>query len=349
MSDLLQEIEKLKHQLYEKNQLITHLKKEVRSLLSKSHQKKTVSAELKKYFSPSQAKQILQRKRVRWEEEDIVKGLLLCSVSKRCYTLIRRKNLFPVPAISTLRKWVSNFSCLPGVLTDVLSVLRQQMDGQSNANYKLGVLLFDEMEIKRKFEYFQKKDCVFAAYKKVQVAMIRGLCSDWKQPVFVNFDKPMVTDILTDILLAVESTGIEIWAMACDMESSNQALLNRLGINLTNTSFPNPADPTRRIFVFPDVPHLLKLLRNHLLDHGLELRGNVIIGKSDFAEILEADSAEFKINPRLTDLHISCIGSQRQRVRPAAQLLSHSSATAMRCLSPGKGVQADFVDLVNNW
>jgi hypothetical protein len=46
------------------------------------------------------------------------------------------------------------------------------MIGERNINLKLGVLLFDEMEIQRKYEYFQKNDSVFAAHKKVQVLML---------------------------------------------------------------------------------------------------------------------------------------------------------------------------------
>ena len=43
------------------------------------------------------------------------------------------------------------------------------------------------------------------------------------------------------------------------------------------------------------------------------------------------------------------IGSARQKVRPAAQLLSHTTATAMRCLFPDKQKKADWVQTVNDW
>jgi len=180
--------------------------------------------------------------------------------------------------------------------------------------------------------------------------MVRGLCSQWKQPVFYDFDTPMTEDILTNIIQNVESTGIEVWAMTSDSGSSNQGLWSRLGITKTNTSFPNPADPTRRIFVFADVPHLLKLIRNHILDYGIQIQvAGSVISQTDFWRILELDCGEFKINPKLTESHISCSGSQRQRVRLAAQLLSHSSATAIHCLNNDKTIQADFVDLINDW
>ena len=343
------EVAHLKQQLQQQNQTVKTLKKQLQISKSRKFEKDVLTKNLEKYFSSSQTKQILEQKRVCWSEDNIVKGLLLCSLSKRAYLFIRRKKMFPLPAISTLRKWVANFECLPGVLNDVLSILKKQMYAETKDNYKLGVLLFDEMEIRQKFEYFKKTDSVFPAHKKVQVALVRGLCCDWKQPVFFNFDSPMKEDLLEEIIQKVESTGIEIWAMTCDSGPSNQSLWNRLGINKENTNFVNPADPSRRIFVFADVPHLLKLFRNHIIDFGIQIDEKHVICQSDFWEILEANKGEFKTNPRLTDFHISCSGSQRQRVRPAAQLLSHSSATAIRLLNSAKTVQADFVDLINDW
>ena len=91
-------------------------------------------------------------------------------------------------------------------------------------------------------------------------------------------------------------------------------------------------------------------MRNHLLDQGIDIDGlGSIISAADFREILTRCLGELNIHPKLTEHHINCTGSQRQRVRLAAQLLSHTSATAMRCLSHGKAAQSNFVDLINDW
>ena len=347
---LLAKVDRLKKMVSHRDKIIWNLKREKKTWQSKMHRNNLVRSELTKYFTPNQTRQILTQKRVRWSEEDIVKGLMLCSLSKKSYQFIRRKKLFPVPSISALRKWVSNINCVPGILQDVLTILKKQIIAEANENYKLGVLVFDEIDLKKKYEYFKKQDCVFPAHKKAQVAMIRGLCSDWKQPVFFDFDTPMRTNLLFDIISKIEETGIEVWAMTSDGGTSNQALLKQLGITTEKTYFTNPADPTRNIYVFADIPHLLKLIRNHILDFGIQIDGeDIIINKNDFVDILDRDRGEFKIHPKLTEFHISCSGSQRQRVRPAAQLLSHTSAVALRSLSSHKNVQADFVELINNW
>ena len=160
--------------------------------------------------------------------------------------------------------------------------------------------------------------------------MVRGL---WKQPVYFDFDAAMTEETLRKIILSIESTGIEVWAITCDAGPTNQGLLNRLEISTAKTSLPNPSDPSREIFAFYDVPHLLKLLRNHILDSGIDVDGKgSIICLADFQSILNHNSAELKIHPKLSDHHINCVGNQQQRVRLAAQLLLHTSAKAIRCL-----------------
>lgn len=147
--------------------------------------------ELKRLFSPSQVKQILTKKRVLWSEDDIVSGLLLFSISRKAYQFIRKRKLLPLPAVTTLRRWIQKFKCSPGILTDVLAILKKQVSSESKENYKLAALCFDEIDISKKFKYFQAEDRIFPAHKKAQVAMLRGLCHDWKQPVYFEFDAPM--------------------------------------------------------------------------------------------------------------------------------------------------------------
>ena len=103
------EVAHLKQQLQQQNQTVKILKKQLQISKSRKFEKDVLTKNLEKYFSSSQTKQILEQKRVCWSEDDIVKGLLLCSLSKRAYLFIRRKKMFPLPAISTLRKWVANF------------------------------------------------------------------------------------------------------------------------------------------------------------------------------------------------------------------------------------------------
>ena len=72
---------------------------------------------------------------------------------------------------------------------------------------KFCVLNFDEMHIVSKLRYDSKLDEVLGPFKKVQVILIRGLVSPWKQPVYFNFDKQMNLDLLLFIIKKMVSIG----------------------------------------------------------------------------------------------------------------------------------------------
>ena len=58
-------------------------------------------------------------------------------------------------------------------------------------------------------------------------------------------------------------------AMVSDLGGGNKALYNKLKVDHNNTFFNNPVNNEKNV-VFADVPHLLKLIRNNFVDHGLE-------------------------------------------------------------------------------
>lgn len=79
-------------------------------------------------------------------------------------------------------------------------------------------------------------------------------------------------------------------------------------------------------FVFADVPHLLKLLRNHFLDDGFVLHDKPLT-KDIIQKFLQiAEKMEVKMGHKLTKHHLDVKGSQRQKVKTAAQLMSHTTS-----------------------
>lgn len=103
--------------------------------------------------------------------------------------------------------------------------------------------------------------------------------------------------------------------------------------------------------MFSDVPHLLKLLRNWFIDGGFKLQDETILNKFKIREIIETNP---EISPifKLSLHHITLTGSDRQNVRVASQLFSHSLATYLRKHFPyDPQVQklSKFIELVNKW
>ena len=103
---------------------LKRLKKELQ--LNKRREPKLVKEGVKKVllesFSPAQTRFIMGKlhKSNKWGRSDIITGLVLKSFSQRAYKFIREKRLFPLPSISTLREWIRNFDCKPGIQESAL-------------------------------------------------------------------------------------------------------------------------------------------------------------------------------------------------------------------------------------
>ena len=67
----------------------------------------------------------------------------------------------------------------------------------------------------------------------------------------------------------METEGFQVWAIVFDL--GNKTLMKQLKFKDGVYWFLNPYDNTRKIYLFPDACHMLKLLRNHCFDNGFEI------------------------------------------------------------------------------
>lgn len=130
--------------------------------------------------------------------------------------------------------------------------------------------------------------------------MVRKLISNWKQPIYYKFDKPMTTEILKRILSALYKANFIVVEICSDIGAGNVGLCFKLNVGYErNCAFNHPSDESLKIFVFADVPPLLKLIRNHLLDDGFII-DNCIINFDYFRAILNISSSELTLAHKLT-------------------------------------------------
>ncbi|KAF0302509.1 Transposable element P transposase [Amphibalanus amphitrite] len=200
-------------------------------------------------------------------------------------------------------------------------------------------ILFDEMAIDSRIVYDNSCDIVRGPHKQAQVVMVRSITSKWKQPIMLSFDTPVTPTILFDLVRALERLGYPVRAVVSDMGPKNMGLWKTLNIAADKeTGIQNPCHPERHIWFFADVPHVLKNIRNHVLDDGLYLPKEpgstekvIVLDKLILQELIKvASGSEFKMCFKLTDKHITAKHADRQNVRLAAQLLSNSTAAAIR-------------------
>lgn len=238
-----------------------------------------------------------------------------------------------------------------GLLEDVLRIMAA-MSKTFNIFQKLCVICFDEMKVRECLEYDPWADEVLGPYKKVQVMMIRGLCSPWKQPVYIQFDQRVTKDLLFQVLTRLEEIGLKVVCCTCDNGAENQSLWKSLNADYRNPIFFHPVTGYP-VVCLPDVPHVLKLIRNWLLDHGFVLADGSILDASHLFELHKATRTEISSCYALKEHHFTVKKSERQNVRLAAQLLSNTVGTALLHYDLKRKNAAkrlgEFIILVNNW
>jgi len=109
---------------------------------------KKIEEILRQSFTPGQMKMFMKpgAKKTHWTAEDICAAISLRSVSPKAYRYLRNVRKIPLPALSTLRKWVANFNLEEGILQDVLRIMHSKSQGMS-ALEKITVLCFDEISV----------------------------------------------------------------------------------------------------------------------------------------------------------------------------------------------------------
>lgn len=340
----------------QKNRIIS-LNKKINSLSQKfgEHTSQTHLLEeaLKSIFSETQLSLIKKkRKKVIWGTEDISKAFTIRYLSKRCYIYLRNKLHYPLPHVSTLVKWASRLNFRQGVLLDVIRIMKIAAVNFNELD-KICVIQFDEMKIQTAFEYDKKNDQLIGPFKQMQVIMVRGLFKNWKQPIYVNFDQIVTPEILYEVISILHDNSYKVVACVSDCGGANIGLWKKLNISIENTYFLHPTT-NDKIYYFADAPHLLKLTRNWLIDTGFVLSDGSNVNSTPLKELLKITKSEISTCHKLSEKHIECVKAERQNVGLAAQLLSHSVATALCHYKPGFNKilsenTGKFIEVISNW
>ena len=153
----------------------------------------------------------------------------------------------------------------------------------------------------------------------------------------------------------MEDEGFQIHGITFDL--GNNTLTSQLNYSKTHY-FLNPNDKNRKVYMFPDVPHLIKLVRNHLFDHGFMVpsdNGDLVpLVKQDFWDVLfkNRGGSDLRTSFNLSQAHLTVKGSQRQRVRLAVQTLSSTVANSLLQFGPDTNeykAKHKAVQLLNDW
>lgn len=310
--------------------------------------------ELDKYktlFSPGQQKLLKNGKRITWSDEDISMAASLHAAGSKAYKLLQKRG-FPLPSRRTLRRKASMIDVQPGFITPVLPILE---DAGTDPLRKYCTISFDDMKIREQYEFDISRGRVLRPCSQAMMMLVRGLYRNYQQIIYYNFDKKPVVELMQSVIEKLNKVGLEPVALTCDMSTKNIALWKSLGVTVENPFFD--LSNGKRIFCFPDAPHLLKLCRNHFLDTGFEIDGE-FVGADPVKRLLTLQPCDIGTTYRLSADHFPEKGSpKRQNVKMAAQLFSNRvAATLLRVenLDSAKmpketGKTAEFIKMMNDY
>ncbi|KAB0803465.1 hypothetical protein PPYR_00435 [Photinus pyralis] len=312
--------------------------------------------------------QLHHKPRTPWLTDEKKMALSLYYKSPATYKYMRRQKVI-LPSPSTISRWLNAIEYKPGHNKKLFKTIALKCNAMS-AKIKECVLAFDEMALKQCLEYNTKEDViqgyedlgelgrqpVFA--KQALVFIIRGLYSSWKLPLSyycsangVKAEKLKV--ILENILTALAEIGVHPVAFVCDQSTTNQKLFKLLNVL---SSKPYIIINSNKYYALFDAPHLIKSIRNNLLDGDFLYEGNRV-SFNDIKEVfnIDARSKTGKSLPKLTNIHMNPNAFQKMHVKLAVQVLSYSVAATIRsAIDTGelKSLTANstavFVELINN-
>ena len=192
------------------------------------------------------------------------------------------------------------------------------------------------MKIRETYAYDKVNDATLKPYKNVQVIMMRGLVSSWKQPIYFDFDQRMTQEILFKVVKFIEDAGFYVCSIVSDLGGGNRGLYRDLAVDEKKPWFLNP-DKNHKIFVLADVHHLLKLIRNNFLDYGFLISENTEINQEPIVKLLSfTGDSDLRITHKISLHNLTVNGPQRQKVKFAAKLFSHTISQAInRCGTMG--------------
>lgn len=206
--------------------------------------------------------------------------------------MLRSNEILPLPAKSTICRYLrsSNTGC--GFDSRFFELFKKELElfGSKMAYY--GMISFDEMSVRSSIEVDMKtmtfsgiqdygnehernskniKDQVDHAL----VFMFSCLYFNFHQSIAMFGSKSttpgnVLAALFLQAIFELEKAGAKVLGFVCDGNSTNRKMWGEFGIsgemNNCQFRFENPVDESRFIYAFSDAPHLIKCIRNRLLE-----------------------------------------------------------------------------------
>ncbi|XP_049273328.1 uncharacterized protein LOC125759099 [Rhipicephalus sanguineus] len=290
-----------------------------------------------------QAAKQTSKKGMRYNQEWILECLLMKLKSPRLYQHIRKNEILVMPSKTTLKRYLRSYQSAFGFNAAVMNTLKKKTASMSDLE-RHGGLLVDEMKLSEHFSVtasgqiqgfvdlgeFTKPEDKYQQCDHGMVIMFVPFAGRWSQIVGVFATKGNVRgDILLKILMEatilVEQAGLFVDHITCDGAPWNRKMWKLAGVSASskeiNGAIQHPVDEMRKLHFISDFPHLLKWLRNGLLQKGFATpEGLVSVHPVREAYLRDRSVRTLKVMPNLTETHLEPNSFEKMRTTFAFQL-----------------------------
>ncbi|XP_054917754.2 uncharacterized protein [Dermacentor andersoni] len=319
-----------------------------------------------------------------WSAQTVKQGLKIKFACGTTGYETLRKIGYPLPSSRTLARRIQGLKFLPGILHEVIDVMRSKAEGMEDVE-KDCVLFLDEMEIAPGFELDRGEDVLLGGTtlpskpeepaNHALVFMLGGVNQRWKQVIAYEFtgrhvDGSVLKAYVLEIVQICSQISLRVRVITCDMGAANRAMWREFGFSshrhsTTSCSIPHPTLKGKELFFISDPAHVLKNLKGQLLSSKVFTLSDTTVSRNGLTAskvklehvqaVLDYDAAnELKVAPNLSETHISCGHFTKMKVGVAVQLF-REAPPAIRFLikegviEPEAETTAWFMDLVSRW
>jgi hypothetical protein len=259
--------------------------------------------------------------------------------------------IFMLPSQTTLHLLTAHIDVKPGLSQSLMKAMQKKVQHMSRMQ-KLVAVTFDEMSIKTFLSYQRSGDFIEGFVQcgevgdsakeyanQALVICVHGLFTKWKQPlgyVFSNSSasSEVIKNLVDQCLHNIKHIGLTPVVIICDQGATNRSMYRKLGISKTKPYFDHAGTNVYAMF---DVPHLLKCVRNNLINQTFVLADGQRVEWEHFRLMVEEDTAKAtsaRLCPKVSlSTHVDVSSVQRMRVKFAAQTFSNTTASALMTYS----------------
>lgn len=294
-------------------------------------------------------------------------SLSLYKKSPKSYRLL--SSLFTLPSRRLLSTMLSKVPIETGLSPLLMEVLKENVK-KLKPKERYCTLMFDEVNLSTEIHYNEALGRIdgfennghFTTQQFADHAllfMVKGITKNFKQPIAYTFvkgatNKHQLCALIKEVVSSVQNTGLEIIATICDQGATNEGAIRLLHEETKayylrkNHQYKDdfyeieygPSELKKRIKIIHlfDPPHLLKGIRNNLLQKNLLFVTDNVKKEAQwnhFVDLYNIDSSiqDIKMLPRLTEQHIIPGKIKKMKVKMAAQVFSQRVSALMRFLA----------------